>query len=486
MNCFFLCFVEFSLAIYILLAILFSVLFNSFKSYSFPPLLSIITSSSIFVFILLLFQLVGISDPSFTLLNGLAVYSPFNIFFQALLFIIGSFILFLNRSYYSVRLLFQYEFDILLIFSFLALSALCFSNDFLFVYVILELQSLAFYVLAGFWKNSEYSNEAGLRYFVIGAFSSCLLILSFSFIYLSLGSTSFDIIAIITSDDSIRFNLTFFGICLFLVAIFFKLGAAPSHFWICDVYEGALINISAFFSIIPKAIIFCLLFKFVLLAFLNYGVICSFLMTFSGIASVLISSVVALYQKKIKRLLAYSAIGHVGFILLAFSSGKLDSVRSALIYLVIYMIMNLGLFSLLVGFSSRGFLFKYLINWSFLKKWNIMIALSLAILLFSVGGIPPLAGFYSKFNVLVLLVLEERTVLALTLVILSCISCFFYIRLIKVLFFNLSSNNILFDRNCLKGFELPLTTSFFFVVFFLIKPESLNNLLSFVTLLFIF
>tara|TARA_B100000795_G_C22788418_1_gene435740 strand:- start:1277 stop:1624 length:348 start_codon:yes stop_codon:yes gene_type:complete len=115
-----------------------------------------------------------------------------------------------------------------------------------------------------------------------------------------------------------------------------------------------------------------------------------------------------------------------------------------------------------------------------------MIALSLAILLFSVGGVPPLAGFYSKLNVLLLLVLQERSVLALTLVILSCISCFFYIRLIKVLFFNLSSNNILFDRNSLKGFELSLTASFFFVVFFLIKPESLNNLLSYVTLLFIF
>jgi NADH:ubiquinone oxidoreductase subunit 2 (subunit N) len=150
MNCFFLCLVEFSLAIYILLAILFSVLFTSFKSYSFPPLLSIISSSSIFVFTLLLFQLVDISDPSFALLNGLSVYSPFNIFFQSLLFIVGCFILILNRSYYTMRSLFQYEFDLLLIFSFLALSALCFSNDFLFVYVILELQSLAFYVLAGF------------------------------------------------------------------------------------------------------------------------------------------------------------------------------------------------------------------------------------------------------------------------------------------------------------------------------------------------
>ena len=150
MNCLFLCFVEFSLAIYISLAVIFSVVFSSFRSYSFPSLLSIITSSSIFVFLLLFFQLVDISDSSFVLLNGLSLYSTFNIFFQALLLIFGCFILFLNRSYYSTRLLFQYEFDLIVIFSFLALSALCFSNDFLSVYVILELQSLAFYILAGF------------------------------------------------------------------------------------------------------------------------------------------------------------------------------------------------------------------------------------------------------------------------------------------------------------------------------------------------
>tara|TARA_Y100000741_G_scaffold362264_1_gene347705 strand:+ start:232 stop:702 length:471 start_codon:yes stop_codon:yes gene_type:complete len=156
--------------------------------------------------------------------------------------------------------------------------------------------------------------------------------------------------------------LSFFGICLFLIALFFKLGAAPSHFWVCDVYEGALINITAFFSIIPKAVIFCLLFKFVSLAFLSHSSISSILITFSGMFSVFISSIAALYQKKTKRLLAYSAIGHVGFILLAFSYGNLDSVKSALIYIVIYMITSLGIFSLLVGFSSHGFLFKYLVT----------------------------------------------------------------------------------------------------------------------------
>jgi NADH-quinone oxidoreductase subunit N len=127
-----------------------------------------------------------------------------------------------------------------------------------------------------------------------------------------------------------------------------------------------------------------------------------------------------------------------------------------------------------------------LVTWSFIKKWNIIISLFLAILLFSAAGIPPLAGFYSKFNVLMLLVSEERTILALLVVVLSCISCFFYIRLIKVLFFNLLANNIFFNKIRSKGFEFPLVISLFFTIFFLIKPESLNNLFSYVTLLFIF
>ena len=155
MNCSFLCFSELSLALYILLAIVFCVIFTNLRSYAFPELLSVITSSSIFVFILLLIQLINISDPGFIFLNGLSSSSSFNIFFQVLLFVTGCFVLFLNRSYYSIRSLFQYEFDLLLIFSFLALFLLCLCNDLLIVYVVLELQSLAFYVLACFWRNSE-------------------------------------------------------------------------------------------------------------------------------------------------------------------------------------------------------------------------------------------------------------------------------------------------------------------------------------------
>lgn len=485
MSCFFLCFTEISLGLYILLALLFCLFFASSKFYSFPSFLPLITATSIFIFLLVFYFLINVSDPTFSTLEGLFLFSPFNSFFQALLFFTGCAILFLNRSYYSCRLLVLYEFDLLVLSSFLGMAVLCCANDLLSVYVALELQSLSFYVLATFWKNSEYSTEAGLKYFLIGAFSSCILLFSFSFIYLSVGTTSIDAIVSITSDQSIRFSSMFFAAILFFVSIFFKLGAAPCHFWICDVYEGSLVNVSAFFSVVPKAVIICVLCKFILLVFSDLNLIgCSILFVI-GFLSVLISSLVALYQKKIKRLLAFSAVGHVGFILLSLSSVNLDSIKFSVVYLVIYIIMGIGLFSLLVGLSSRGFLLKYVINWSFLKKWNPLIAICFSLLVFSVAGIPPLAGFYSKLNVLISLIVNEQTSLALILVVLSCVSCFYYIRLIKLLFFSSQFNDLSFEGSFLKGFDFLLVSSVLFVTFFLLKPESLNFLLSSVTLSFL-
>jgi NADH-quinone oxidoreductase subunit N len=319
------------------------------------------------VFLAILLLLIDLTDPVFNVLNGLLLLSPFNSFFEVLLLSFGCVVLLLNRGYYSVRGLFQYEFDIILVCSFLGLLVLCLSNDLLVVYVAIELQSLAFYVLATFWRSSEFSNEAGLKYFVLGALSSCFLLLGFSFIYLSLGSTSFDVLTKL-SQSSENFELALIGIALTLTAFLFKLGSFPCHAWVCDVYEGALVSVSVFFSVIPKTVIFCLLFKLFFLTFSGFSGFWSIVFNFSGILSIFVSSVGALYQKRTKRLLAYSAIGHVGFILLAFSTGMIESLKVAVVYLFIYMVMNIGVFSLIMGFSSKGFLLKYLISWSFLKK----------------------------------------------------------------------------------------------------------------------
>jgi NADH-quinone oxidoreductase subunit N len=182
-----------------------------------------------------------------------------------------------------------------------------------------------------------------------------------------LGSTSFDVL-IKLSENSTSIELPLLGVVLTLTAFFFKLGAFPCHMWVCDVYEGAVVCISAFFAIIPKTVVFCLLSKFLFLAFSGFSLFWSVLCGASGLMSVCISAVAALYQKKIKRLFAYSAIGHIGFILLAFSTNTADSLKASAVYLFIYMFMNVGIFAMIMGFSSKGFLFKYLVNWSFLKK----------------------------------------------------------------------------------------------------------------------
>ena len=191
MNSLIFSFFEVCISAYILSSILFCITLNSMGLYAYPRLLSVLSTSSIFVFIGLLFLVMGLNDCYFTLFWGLLNVSPFNSFFEILLTCFGCFILVLNRSYYSKNTIFEYEFDILFIFSFLGLSILCMSNDLLVIYMAIELQSLAFYVLSTLKKNSELSNEAGLKYFILGSFSSCFLLLGFSLIYLSLGSTSF-------------------------------------------------------------------------------------------------------------------------------------------------------------------------------------------------------------------------------------------------------------------------------------------------------
>jgi NADH-quinone oxidoreductase subunit N len=203
------------------------VLFANFRFYNYPSFLSALSTFSIFVLISLLFLIVNLESPAFSIFFDLLISSPFSSFVLSLILLFGSFLLILNRNYFSTRNLFQYEFDILLNFSFLGLVILCLSNDFLVVYTAIELQSLAFYILAAFRRDSEFSNEAGIKYFVLGSFSSCFLLLGFSLVYFSMGSTSFDSLAGLLEDSNIL--LGFIAFIFIVVALFFKLGAAPFH-----------------------------------------------------------------------------------------------------------------------------------------------------------------------------------------------------------------------------------------------------------------
>jgi NADH-quinone oxidoreductase subunit N len=354
-------------------------------------------------------------------------------------------------------------------------------NDFTMLYIAIELQSLSFYLLASFWRSSEYSNEAGIKYFVLGSFSSCILRLGIALIYLSLGSLNFIELSKITIFFSTHFDISYLGLFLILVAFLFKLGAVPFHFWVLDVYEGSIIPVTAFFSVVPKAILLCMLLKLIYSIFSPFTWFFSSFFLLTGLSSIVLASIAAIYQKKIKRLLAYSAISHIGFMILALSCYSLDSIKSVIIYIALYIFANISIFSLLLNSTSKGSILKYLINWSYLTKWNLTIAITFSLILFSLEWITTLSGFYAKMNLLLCLVVSYNIIVPLLVVTFSCIGCFYYIRLIRVLFFVKQKRNsfLLFDFS--RSTDICLVFFTTLVSLFLLEPNLLASLASLVS-----
>ena len=402
-------------------------------------------------------------------------------FFQLMILIVSGFTLMISKHYLSSFKVFQLEYNLLLLFSIIGLSVLCFSYDILVIYLALELQSLAFYLLATFQWNSDYSVEAGLKYFVLGSFSSCLLLFGFSLIYIVSGTTSFETIQNLF-EEPFCFNIVLLGILFVLAALLFKVGASPFHMWLCDVYEGSLSSVTLFFAVVPKLILFYLLLKLLLIIFLPQKIFWGSLLLISGFLSVIVASIGALYQKKLKRLVAFSAISHTGFMLLAISCCSLESIKAFSFYIIIYIFMSFSFFStIFLSITNTQFL-KYLINWSFFSKRNYVVAISFSLVLFSLAGIPPLSGFYSKLLVFVSLLNESKIIITLITALFSCVACFYYIRLIKIFFFTSNAKGGFWVSSKSRELEFCFAVSSSVICFFLIHPDSLlltSCLLSF-------
>lgn len=417
--------------------------------------------------------------------NGILFYGIHSNFFQLTILIVSLIIIAISRYFLITFKIFQFEYNLLLLFSVLGLSILCFSFDILLLYLAIELQSLAFYLLATFQWNSDYSIEAGLKYFVLGSFSSCLLLFGFSLIYLVLGSTSFEVIKNLL-DEPFCFNIILVAIMFISAALLFKIGAAPFHMWLCDVYEGSLTSVTLFFAIVPKLVLFYLFLKVFFVVFLSQQIFWGNLFLISGFLSVFIASIGALFQKKLKRLVAFSAISHSGFMLLAISCCSLESIKAFSFYIIIYIIMSFALFSTIILSISNSQFLKYLINWSFFSKRNYVIAISFSLILFSLAGIPPLSGFYSKLLVFISLLNESKYVITVLIALLSSVACFYYIRLIKIFFFVGNLKNGFWVSSNSREIEFFYATSLLILVFFLIHPDSLfltSSLLSFTFLI---
>jgi NADH-quinone oxidoreductase subunit N len=314
---------------------------------------------------------------------------------------------------------------------------------------------------------------------VIGSFSSCLLLFGFALLYISSGSLSFEAIQKVYVESD-QLNIIFYAICFSSGALLFKVGAAPFHTWLCDVYEGSLTSVTLFFATVPKVILFYLFLKLFFYVLLTQEDIWTSIILGSGVLSVVVASVGALVQKKVKRLLAFSAVSHAGFILLAISCNSLNSVKACTFYLIFYIIMNLSNFSIIFSSVTQSQFLKYLVNWSSQTVRNSLIILTFTLTLFSIAGIPPLGGFYSKLLVFSSLIGKYHSVFTVIVAFFSCIACFYYIRLIKMFFFTGSPKGFWIAQP-FRFVEICLALTTSLIIFILAHPDfvlSTSNLVA--------
>ena len=390
------------------------------------------------------------------------------------LFIIWFFMTFWYMKFEKIN---SFEYWILCLLSIVAMLFTIQAFDILSIYLCIEFQSLVFYILASFKRTSEFSTEAGLKYFVLGVFSSALLLFGLSLIYNLTGlSNLVDFSKFFIPMEYESALLYGVVVCLIFIsiALFFKLTSAPFHMWSPDVYEGSPTSITAFFSIFPKLVIMGLILRIFIIGFYDLFFIWKNIILISALSSIFIGTLGAFSQWRWKRFLAYSSINHVGFMLIGLSTGELEGIVGMLFYIIVYMITTVSVFSFLLSFRVFEYPYHYQIryikNLGFLSETNPVLALTLCLILFSMAGIPPLAGFFTKVFVLFSGLQNNSYGIILFSVIMSCISCFYYIRIIKYIYFSgYKVWIVVYPLD--KGNSLILALSLFFIIFLFLDIE---------------
>lgn len=331
----------------------------------------------------------------------------------------------------------KFEYPVLVLLATAGMMMMISANDLIALYLGLELQSLALYVVAALRRDDVRSSEAGLKYFVLGALSSGMLLYGASLIYGFTGSTSFTAIAAAAKAPGAAQSIgLIIGLVFLLVGIAFKISAVPFHMWTPDVYEGAPTPVTAFFAAAPKAAAVALLMRVTLGAFGGIGPQWQQVVSALAIASMGLGAFAAIGQTNIKRLMAYSSIGNVGYMLVGLAAGSPEGARGVLIYLVIYVAMTLGAFAVILSMRRPQGMVEEIEELAGLSQTNLGVAAVLAILMFSLAGVPPMAGFFAKFYVFVAAVKEGLWPLAVFGVLASVVGAYYYVRIVKVMFFD--------------------------------------------------
>ncbi len=457
--------------IFISLSIMFLLIFGVFKKNSSEIIQNLSLLVLLVTAVIVFNETLDVKE--ITLFNGGVIIDYLSSLMKIITLLAAFIVLVISKSYLKIFKIFKIEYPILILSSVLGMMIMISSNDLMVFYMGLELQSLALYVLATFNRDQLKSSEAGLKYFVLSALSSGLLLYGCSLIYGFSGSTNFDVIA--NELNSNEYVLTF-GIVFILVGLSFKISAVPFHMWAPDVYEGSPTSVTLFFTIVPKIAALTVFIRFLYVPFLNLIDQWQMILIFLSIASMLFGAIAAIGQKNIKRLAAYSSIGHIGYVLAGLATGTNEGIQSSVMYISIYIIMNLGLFSCLLMMKRNNEYYEDIDDLSGLSKNHPLLSLSLLIILFSLAGIPPMAGFFAKFYIFKTVIEQSMYFLAIVGLLSTVIAAFYYLRIIKIIYFDKEKEK--FDTDHGSWLKFSLTFSTILILLYFIFPSQLVQVVS--------
>ncbi len=416
--------------------------------------------------------------------GGLFVMDGFAVFMGTLVLVGAAAVILLGQGYNRREGMDRFEYPVLMMLATVGMLMMISANDLMSLYMGMETQSLALYVLAASRRGVGTSSEAGLKYFVLGALASGLLLYGASLVYGFAGSTNFDKIAhVLAQEQQVGLGIIV-GMVFVISGLAFKVAAVPFHMWAPDVYEGSPTPVTAFFAVAPKVAAVALLLRVLVDPFGPMVEQWRQIIMFMSVVSMLIGSLGAIQQTNIKRLMAYGSIGHVGYLMLGLSSGSQQGVLGILVYISVYVVMSVGAFAVILAMRHQGRMVEDLAHFSGLSRTHPLLALVMALFMFSMAGIPPLAGFFGKMYVFLAAIEAHLYGLAVVGVLTSVVSAYYYLRVIKLMYFDETPVDVI-DRqdDPLITYIVPVA-AVFTLLFFVYPLQIINGATSAAAALF--
>jgi NADH-quinone oxidoreductase subunit N len=403
--------------------------------------------------------------------GGSLVIDTFARFMKVLTLFGSAVAIVLSVNFMKTEKIERFEYPILVLLATAGMMIMISANDLVALYMGLELQSLSLYVVAAIDRDKAKSSEAGLKYFVLGALSSGMLLYGASLIYGFTGSVSFPgIAAAVTAEPGLGL---IFGLVFLIAGLAFKVSAVPFHMWTPDVYEGAPTPVAAFFAAAPKVAAMALFIRAMLAPFPSILPDWQQILVFISIASMVLGAFAAIGQTNIKRLLAYSSIGHMGYALIGLAAGSPEGVQSVIIYMAIYLIMTLGSFACVLAMRRNGEQIETIADLAGLARTNGLHAFFLAVFMFSLAGIPPLAGFFAKYFIFMAAIKANLVTLAVIGVLASVVGAVYYIRIVKLMYFDEPAERF---EPMVAEVKAVVVLAGLFVLLFALFPQPLSSL----------